>query len=89
MTKTFIVQNLKCGGCENTIKNGIMKLDKVTMVDVVVEKSEVIVSMESDSSEMISQKLSQMGYPLSDESNSIIQKATSYVSCAIGKISQD
>ena len=86
---TISIQNLKCHGCANTITKGIQSIQGVTEVKVHVEDS--IVSFESANSENISQvltKLSKMGYPEQDASNTTIHKAKSYVSCAIGKLNE-
>jgi len=86
---TIFIQNLKCNGCANTITKGIQSIQGITEVRVQVEDS--IVSFESVNSESISQvitKLSKMGYPEQDASNTTIHKAKSYVSCAIGKLNE-
>ncbi len=78
-----IVENLKCGGCVNSIKKGIESIEGVTTVEVNKDTAEV--SVEGNfSEEMVLHKLDEMGYP-ADGHNSFFKKTKSYVSCAIGK----
>lgn len=86
-TTIISVQNLKCGGCANTIIDKLRTLNGVVEVSVAVEKSEVIVQYEDDFNfESVKSTLKHLGYPEVGEQNSFGTKAKSYVSCAIGKI---
>ncbi len=83
------VDNLKCGGCENTIHNSILKLDGVHEVQIDSETSELSIVYEGDkqvTENLIEKKLALLGYPRKGTGNNF-QKAKSYVSCAIGKVS--
>jgi len=86
---TLEILNLKCGGCSNTIKKGILSIDGVTDVFVDVEASNVTIETKDNSVlTKVKNKLSMMGYPEVGDSNTIIHKAKSFVSCATGKMSQ-
>lgn len=88
MKTTLYIQNLKCGGCANTITKNIASLDAITDVSVNVEES--CVSFDYPTEEKlieVKEKLKALGYPEDGEANSLGSKAKSYVSCAIGKIS--
>ena len=85
MTTTIHIENLKCGGCAATIKKGILGIDSVDTVDVDVETSEVKVSYTSNALDSIKEKLSSLGYPESGDKNTIVHKAKSFVSCAVGR----
>ena len=88
MTTTITVQNLKCGGCANTITTKISALENVSNVSVNVEDSSV--TFEATSEEGITNvknKLNTIGYPAEGESNNVVSKAKSFVSCATGKMS--
>ncbi|PCI10165.1 MAG: heavy metal transporter [Flavobacteriaceae bacterium] len=88
--KTIQVENLKCGGCANTIKKGLISIDGIETVDIVIETSEVTIQSEDEVViESAIKKLSSMGYPLVGDSNSVLKKAKSFVSCAAGKINQE
>lgn len=82
------IQNLKCGGCANSIVKGLSKIEGITNVSVDVETNHV--SFESQSEGLLDQvadKLLQMGYPLAETTNTLGSKAKSYVSCMIGRMS--
>jgi len=86
MKKQIIVQNLKCGGCASTITKGVDSIEGISEVVVDVDSSTVSFETELDSLEIVHEKLAQMGYPADGDSNSIGQKAKSFVSCAVGRM---
>ncbi len=87
MEHTIIVQNLKCGGCASTITKGVTSIDGVDNVNVDVETSAISFTSTNDSIDNVFDKLAKMGYPVEGESNSLGQKTKSFVSCAVGKMS--
>lgn len=93
MQYSFVVENIRCGGCVNTITKKLTEINQVKQVDVNIEEQKVIVNTGSDSDSNIRQilceKLAKLGYPEmgTTDSNGIMTKAASVVSCAIGKIS--
>lgn len=90
MMKTFEIVNLKCGGCVNTVKKGLLSIDGVDNVEVDLEASKVTVFTNNE--EVIANaktKLSKMGYPEIGDANTIMHKAKSFVSCATGKMSSE
>lgn len=80
------IENLKCGGCAATIKKGILSLENIKEVEVDVEKSLVSVVVENNNLELVKEKLSKLGYPEVGDKNTIVHKAKSFVSCAVGRI---
>jgi len=86
MTTTIQIENLKCGGCAATIKKGILGIDSVSEVDVNVETSEVKVSHTNNVVNTIKEKLSKLGYPEAGDKNTVLHKAKSFVSCAVGRL---
>ena len=83
------IENLKCNGCGITISNTLLKLTGVHEVDIDHENSIVNISFvgcEEIKRKAVENKLAQIGYPKKGTGNSF-QKAKSYVSCAIGKLS--
>ena len=80
------IENLKCGGCAATIKKGISSIDNVKSVDVDVENSIVTVTSETENLHQIKERLSKLGYPEVGDKNTIVHKAKSFVSCAVGRI---
>ena len=88
MKTTLNIQNLKCGGCANTIIKNISAIDAINNISVNVAES--LVSFEYESVEKLAEvkeKLKSLGYPEDGEANSFGSKAKSYVSCAVGKMS--
>ncbi len=82
------VENIKCGGCENSITKGLLGIVGVLSVEKIDLDNQSIELMISDDCnvEGISEKLKSMGYPPKGD-NDWITNAKSYVSCAIGKVS--
>ncbi len=88
MEASIIIQNLKCGGCANTITKGLLEIEGVSEVKIDVDNSIVDINFNNtETLETIKNKLKKMGYPEEGESNTLGSKAKSYVSCAIGKMS--
>ena len=86
---TIEIQNLKCRGCANTIKKGILSIDGVSEIGVVIETSIVTVDTANESIMVtVNDKLAAMGYPEEGDANTLLHKATSFVSCASGRIGE-
>ena len=86
MKTTLRIQNLKCGGCANTIITKLEELEGVN--DVTVEQDEDTVSfIYNDQDNLIeaAELLANLGYPIEGYSNTLARKAKSYLSCAIGR----
>ena len=85
----LIVQNLKCGGCANTILKQLSTLKHISNIAVEPELSLVSFNYANDSDlVLVKNKLKQLGYPVDGDSNSYMNKAKSFVSCATGKRNQ-
>jgi len=85
------VENIKCGGCANTIETRLRKLEGVSRVSVDIEQGRVSVDATDDNREQLVSTLLQSGYPEKGSAEGIKAakaKAKSFVSCAIGRISQ-
>lgn len=83
-THQIFVENIKCGGCMNSIKTALLKLSGVTAVEIFKEEDKVCVSGIAVEKELLIAKLSSLGYP-EKGNNNLISKAKSFVSCAVGK----
>ncbi|MFN5147376.1 MAG: heavy-metal-associated domain-containing protein [Flavobacteriia bacterium] len=89
MKKTEVIQNLKCGGCANTITKSLNELPGVSNTEVDVETNSVSFEyVNEDQIETVERKLSQLGYPIDTDPNSLLKEAKSYVSCMIGRVSE-
>ena len=89
MKTTLIIQNLKCGGCANTVITRLSELEDINDIEVSNEDNSVSFSYsnEENLNEAMS-LLSKLGYPVVGEENTLGKKAKSFVSCAIGRINK-
>jgi copper chaperone len=89
MKTTIKIQNLKCSGCENTIKHNLEEIKSVNNIQINQEEGAVTFDYENDLIlEKVKSRLKNIGYPEVGEENKLSTKAKSYVSCAIGKMSK-
>ncbi|RED47262.1 copper chaperone CopZ [Winogradskyella eximia] len=89
MKNTFNIQNLKCGGCANTIITQLSKLEGISEVEVNNETNQVSFDAITDSEIVnVKNKLSDLGYPIEGDANSLPKKAKSFVSCAVGRMTK-
>ena len=85
----FEVENIKCGGCENSIVNGLTALPGVS--EIVIDRERQLISVQADESlrESVLKKLLSMGYPEKGSVSGLnagLANAKSFVSCAIGRM---
>jgi copper chaperone len=86
---TIAVENIKCGGCANSIRSKLVEQELVRRVDVDVEQGEVHVEGNPEWRNQVALALAKMGYPevgSVDGMKAAAAKAKSFVSCAIGRI---
>lgn len=88
MTTEIKVENIKCGGCINSIKAALLKIANVQEVSINKETETVCISSSLPfERENIIKQLAKMGYPEAGNNN-VLHKAKSLVSCAIGNLSE-
>lgn len=89
MTKTLEVYNVKCGGCANTLITALEKEFGEVTVDLEVNPRKITLDIEDSKMEELKVKLRGLGYPLTTDELSGLEKAAttakSFVSCAVGK----
>ena len=84
------ILNLKCGGCANTIKKGIIEIEGVNEILINLNTSEVSIDATDELViQQVKEKLSSMGYPEVGDANTMLHKAKSFVSCATGRMSPE
>ncbi|WP_319380195.1 heavy-metal-associated domain-containing protein [Thiomicrorhabdus sp.] len=90
------VENIKCGGCASRITAKLQELEGVEQVEINVEDGIVSVQLTDQTNEAlqdeIRDRLKTMGYPLAGSVHGLESagaKAKSFVSCAIGRMSDD
>ena len=91
MTHTYQVEveNIKCGGCENSIVKGINSVAKVANLVIDREKQLVTFTGEEAIKQTVIDKLRSMGYPEKGTVTGLeagLTNAKSFVSCAIGRM---
>lgn len=84
MRHNITVENIKCGGCMNSIKTALMKINGVENVSIDKDTETVTIDATVEKIILIN-ALSKMGYP-EKGNNDLLKKVKSYMSCAIGKI---
>lgn len=94
MKKSYEVFNIKCGGCAGTVKSKLK--DRFPDIEVSLESDPRVVSATINSDEeekYLLQTLKSLGYPSIHEDlgglEGALLKGKSFVSCAIGKMSQE
>lgn len=78
------VENIKCGGCMNTIRQSIQKLEGVKSVEIEENKTTIHIDAETERQTLV-EKLAALGYPEMGNNN-LLHQAKSFVSCAIGRM---
>jgi len=87
--KKYKVLNVKCGGCANTLTTKLeAKFGKVE-VNLDLMPREITIYNDNIDEVALRKLLKSLGYPMIDEDLNFIEgvttKATSFLSCAIGK----
>lgn len=86
------VENIKCGGCANSILSKLNTIKGVDQVNVSIELGEVSFVGSDESKQAVEMMLHSLGYPVKGSVSglsSVGAKAKSFVSCAIGKVSKE
>lgn len=83
------VENIKCGGCANTIRKRVMALPGIRGAEVMAEEGCVRVEADESRRAAVVETLREAGYPETGSTKGVASlkaKATSFVSCAIGRM---
>lgn len=83
------VDNLKCGGCANTIRKGLADIGGIANIDVDPETKFVKFDGPAAIRELALTKLKSMGYPEKGSTHGLeagLATAKSFVSCAVGRV---
>ena len=85
MREILTVNNIKCGGCETTVRNSLSKIEGVQNIEVEAATGKVEFDYPNEAIlEKVKHKLDSLGYTESDPN--LIDTAKSYVSCMMGKM---
>jgi copper chaperone CopZ len=80
------VENIKCGGCMNSIKTALLKIENVTEVAIDKETDTITIDADNDRAVFVN-TLSSLGYPEKGH-NTLLHKGKSFVSCAVGNLTK-
>ena len=89
MTFEVSVENIKCSGCANSIVKGLQKLEGVALVAVDVEQGRVTIDADDSLRTAVTERLLKLGYPEQGSAAGLKAakaRAKSFVSCAVGRI---
>jgi copper chaperone len=85
------VDNIKCGGCANSIRKGLLEVPGVAGVVVDIEGGAVDVDADPAVRAEVVARLVGMGYPETGTAHGLKSaglKARSFVSCAVGRVTK-
>ena len=88
-TMQIEIENIKCGGCERSILNGVGTIPGVSGVSVDREQNTVHVVADAALRSAVVDKLRAMGYPEKGSVSGLtagLVNAKSFVSCAMGRM---
>ncbi len=89
MLKTIQVQNVKCGGCANTLTTKLKEDFGAIEVNLDVMPREISLEIADEKMPELEKALKNLGYPVASAKFGFIEdtsmKAKSFVSCAVGK----
>ena len=89
MSYTIAVENIKCGGCANSIRGKLVDQELAQAVEVDIDRGEVHVEGNPEWREQVIEALARIGYPevgSVEGMKAAAAKAKSVVSCAVGRI---
>ena len=87
MKTTIEIQNLKCGGCANTITRRLSEINDLSELTINNDNHTVSFNYEHENTLIKAKELlNNIGYPVVGDKNALTTKAKSFVSCAVGRI---
>lgn len=81
------VENVKCMGCVNNIRENLLQMEGVVSVEADIKTQKVSVSGIAIDRDAIADKLSQLGYPEKGR-NRFLDKAKTYISCKLEELTR-
>ncbi len=89
MSYQILVDNIKCGGCANSIRKQLTQLDGVSHVEVIIDSGTVNITGDAGQREQVIKTLRKLGYPETGSVQGLEAagaKAKSYIACAAGRL---
>lgn len=90
MVYQISVENIKCGGCANTITTRLNAHDSINECQVDIENGVISITGDESDRDDVARLLLKLGYPEKGTAEGLKAakaKAKSFVSCAVGKMS--
>ena len=89
-SEKILIANLKCGGCESTIKSKISEIEGVESVIVNHDDDSLTITYAGNATRTdFTSKLHSLGYPEATEENGLLLKLKSYASCVVGRLNKE
>ena len=89
----FFIDNVKCGGCENTVRKALLSFPELREPGVDFKEGKVwFEAPEEFEIQPVKDKLRSLGYPEAGSLSGLAETAAfarSFVSCAVGKLTAD
>jgi copper chaperone CopZ len=85
----ILVENIKCGGCANTITTKLNAHFNTDSTEVNIEKGEILIALNDNKIQELKEVLLKLGYPEQGSVEGLqaaTTKAKSFISCATGKL---
>ncbi len=89
MAYELSVENIKCGGCANTITSKLNAMEIIDSCEVDIKNGVVTINGDESNKTEVTQLLLSLGYPEKGTAEGLKAakaKAKSFVSCAVGRI---
>ncbi|WP_006787829.1 heavy-metal-associated domain-containing protein [Thiorhodospira sibirica] len=86
------VENIKCGGCANSIRKALLADARVSAVDIDIDAGLIEIQAPDTLRPELISKLQTLGYPERgsiEGLKALHAKAKSFVSCAVGRMDQN
>jgi len=89
MAYNIQVENIKCGGCANTISSRLSEMEIIDICEVDVKQGLITISGNESGRAEVARLLFKLGYPETGTTEGLkaaAAKAKSFVSCAVGRL---
>ncbi|MGP1449824.1 MAG: heavy-metal-associated domain-containing protein [Wolinella sp.] len=81
MKKSFEVENVKCGGCANSLKSSLE--GEFGVIDVDIDGKKITLDIDDSKIEKLRARLKEIGFPIAGDGG-FLGKLKSFISCKLG-----
>ncbi len=87
MRTTVTIQNLKCDACKSNVIHIISKMEGISNVSINIGKSALSFDYKTHNTmEGLRMELAEMGYPITEDPNTIVDKSDNIDVFPVGKL---